>query len=235
MALILPNMPNVSLTGVNKQLISTVSGYAMQAIPALRSSPIRAAFGFITSWLPINFFNTTFIAGVAVSVISRDRYKYRARLTGLTVEDGSVIADHVILDPDEIEQEFEICNTYGETMARNAAEDLRNVMKSRLPVTVITTHGQYDDMFLEDIDIDHSLEYKHRLVCKAKFKKINWSKTETTTSTSISKKFTKNQFSQSNREIKNKVSPEINRGTQTAKESSFAYSRMVAQKKLGAK
>lgn len=193
----------------NKQMLGNVTTVGMQSIPALRLSPVKAALGFITSYLPINLFSQTFLAGVAVSVITKESYNFSSTVTNIPLENGTVVSDHVIIQPDIIEQDFEICNISNEIMAENAVHDFMKIKETAQPVSVLTYHGQFDLMIVESISFTHQAQYKGALIGTVRFKKINYAKIATTTTKDTIKK---KEFSENNRLVKSQMTNKTDLG-----------------------
>jgi len=104
------------------------------------------------------------------------------RATENPIEDGSIISDHVILDPDRVTINgfitdapivpiaglIDIVSGGGYKRVTDAFEKLEELMLEREPVTLVTGYKTYQDMLITRIQIPRNREIGMRFTCELK-------------------------------------------------------------------
>lgn len=107
-----------------------------------------------------------------------------------TVEEGSTMTDSIILNPEELSMVLFVTDTpvtwanrHGTTVGRtkDVVRQLKELFLSRMPVTVVTTDETYTNMAIENITLSKSSDVGTSREIPISFKKINTTKSETTT------------------------------------------------------
>lgn len=118
------------------------------------------------------------VSSVRVDVITVETHKKKATPTQIPLEDGSIVSDHVIIQPNEVTIAFEMSNIdegqppVGER-AKTAFADLSQLELKRELLEVMTTHELYKDMVLTAIDASNAAPFDGRLVATATFTQIS--------------------------------------------------------------
>lgn len=122
---------------------------------------------------PIQLRSGTQIAGVTVSVKESEAHSYTAEVTKLALESGSLISDHVIIEPEVVSITFSLTNAgQGRQAAKDAFNAFVSLFKERRLIELITEHAIYTDMVCTSITPMHSAPYKGSITCSATFQKI---------------------------------------------------------------
>lgn len=119
-----------------------------------------------------------FIAGIPVTTRQQEAFSYQADVTDHTVEDGSIVSDHVILKPLQLELSFEISN-WEKSYAKYSFELLESLFTSRTPVDLLTEHKQLTNMVMTSLHTDNSSPVWGKLSCRASFKQLKFITLET--------------------------------------------------------
>jgi len=123
------------------------------------------------------------------ALISEDE-ALKATVPEYSVEDGSTISDSIILGPETLNMTLFVTDTpvtwssiHPPTIGRTAmiVEQLKEIYFKKLPVVIITTDATYTNMAIESIGISKTLELGTSREIPISFKKVNVTKTETTT------------------------------------------------------
>lgn len=108
------------------------------------------------------------VAGVEVSVIISESHNYTAQSTKLAMESGTIVSDHIILQPVAVDIVFEVVNTAeGKAIAKDVLETFYNVMAQRELLELITEHRVYENMALVNVSALHAAPFKGRLQLSA--------------------------------------------------------------------
>jgi len=140
------------------------------------------------------------IGGFEIDAFFVEKYKFANRVTSLPVEEGSVVTDHVVEEPDTIDIEAFIGCTKFETNANPPGPDpdLSNVnipddMKARIrqsyfellrlkrerqPVDVVTGLSTFPDMIIVSFEIDREVETGADLDFSMRFQSLKIVKSE---------------------------------------------------------
>lgn len=111
-------------------------------------------------------------------------HKYRSNVTEVTLEDGSIAAQHIIQRPIEITLQFEETNS-GKMIANvlsalgfidqmSTFDKLVDIWRRKIPVTIITEQAQYENMVIENMPIIHKQPYKGALQIMCDFKQLSF-------------------------------------------------------------
>lgn len=123
------------------------------------------------------------------ALISEDQ-SYESTVPEYSVEEGFTIADSIILSPEKLSMVLFVTDTPVTWMNRHSAyvgrtesvvEKLKEIYFSRTPVTIITTDATYVNMAIENLNISKSADVGTSREIPISFKKINVTKSETTT------------------------------------------------------
>ncbi len=116
------------------------------------------------------------IAGIEVSVLTSESHSYTATPTKLTLESGSVVTDHVMINPDSLSIVFAMSNA-GEGAngaARDVLESFKKMMTEVELLEVVTEHYVYSDMVITSISPEHRAPYRGALIVTLTLDKINF-------------------------------------------------------------
>lgn len=101
------------------------------------------------------------VVQVEVRVLQRERHNLTSTPTQYGLESGDSLSDHVKLNPNMVEVQFEMTNT------ERGAEEARDVMmqfvkkrEERQPLTLETEHARYENMVIVGFHPDHSAPFK---------------------------------------------------------------------------
>ena len=116
-----------------------------------------------------------------LDLILSERHERRAEITNFPIEDGSPIADHVILQPERIELTGFITNTpvlilgglSFEDRAQNALDVLNELHVGRSLVTVVSELQVYEDMVFSELIYPRDARTGEALEFRGTLQKIN--------------------------------------------------------------
>ncbi len=114
---------------------------------------------------------------IPVDIKYEEHHKARAIATQFAVEDGSIVSDHVILLPKEVEISFAISNqdfdglSYG-IRAATINYLMQVTIENRELHTILTRHYLYTNMVLVDVDVKNKAPFTGTLKGYLKFKQI---------------------------------------------------------------
>lgn len=123
--------------------------------------------------------STPDIIGIGVDLRLSENHKADAQITNQPIEDGSIVSDHIILQPDVVEIIAEMSNfdsnnsqSIGER-ATTAWAEFKRAIQSRELFDVVTHHELYENMALESLGGEHVAPYTGKLALKLTFRKID--------------------------------------------------------------
>lgn len=125
-----------------------------------------------------------------VDVKVSETHRFSNEVTTQTMEDGSVIDEHVINNPMEISVQFEETNntimagglfggasfgglSFGPVNTFNV---LKNLAEHKVPMTITTQHTIYDNMVIKNMPILHRAPYRNALQVACDMIQLNFSK-----------------------------------------------------------
>lgn len=118
------------------------------------------------------------ISGVPVDVKLSEKHEMTATPADYALEDGSNVSDHVVLNPVELEIDYKINSidapglSYGIKSAV-LYNILREKLKSRALLTLVTRHVLYRNMVCVGLPAQHTAPERGTLTGTAKFRQIN--------------------------------------------------------------
>lgn len=87
---------------------------------------------------------------IAVSTQLEESYTLEADVTQTSLEDGSLVSEHVILKPLKVEFLVEVSN-WDRQFGLSAMESFINLIVSRVPVTLVTEHASIKQMVCHSV------------------------------------------------------------------------------------
>ena len=115
------------------------------------------------------------VAGVEVSVMLSEAHSFTATPSSFSLESGSQVCDHVIVNPDEVSIVFSMSNVgSGRENARDVFETFKRMLAQRQLVELITEHYVYENMILTSISPMHQAPYKGALNFSIKLQQVNF-------------------------------------------------------------
>ena len=135
------------------------------------------------------------VTEVPLDVVSARTYRFAAKVTENPIEDGSVINDHVVEQPDVVTVEGIVSDTpvtrasgvtspaevktkgnvepgLGERRSQGAYDLMEDIYRGRLLCTLICEFTMFDDMILEQWEVQKSKDRTGGLFFSATFKKL---------------------------------------------------------------
>lgn len=116
----------------------------------------------------------TVVAGINVSVKESETHQYQAQITSLALESGSVVSDHVILQPEKVAVTIGVTNTAQNSAALSAFDLFVEMWSTREPVELVTEHAIYPDMVLTNFQPVHAAPYKGAFTANCIFQKVHY-------------------------------------------------------------
>ena len=113
-----------------------------------------------------------FLAGIPVTTKSQETYQYSSDATQFPVESGSMLTDHVILQPLRITVAAEICN-WEDGRPEYALQLLEEMWRLRLPIELQTVHKKIPDMVLVNLQVENTVPAWGALSFRATFQSIS--------------------------------------------------------------
>ena len=119
--------------------------------------------------------NGTQVAGITVTVKESESHTYTANLTKLALESGSIVTDHMILEPVSVAVSFSATNAgQGRQAAKDIFDAFVNLQTTRTLIELVTEHAVYSNMALTSLTPMHSAPYKGTITCTATFEQVNF-------------------------------------------------------------
>lgn len=113
------------------------------------------------------------VAGVEVPVRISEDHDNTATVTKFSVESGSQLSDHIILQPITLTIEAGVPNEKGASVARSVMESFYKIIAERKLVSVATEHVIYENMALFSVAPSHSAPFKGAINLVLKFQQVN--------------------------------------------------------------
>lgn len=130
--------------------------------------------------------NTAFFMGVnpvltnlTSAITVKEGHNASNSIASQTLEDGSIINDHIIVLPRTVSVDFFVSNidgTNSQTLGENAItvfQELERIRNERELVTLYTYHEIYDNMAIESITSAHEAPNRGQLTINVIFKEVN--------------------------------------------------------------
>ena len=119
------------------------------------------------------------VIGVGIDLRMSEIHTAESTITNQPIEDGSIVSDHIILQPDVVEIIAEMSNfdsndsqSVGER-ATTVWTEFKRLIQSRGLFDLVTHHELYTDMALESLGGEHVAPFTGRLQLKLTFRKVN--------------------------------------------------------------
>ena len=114
------------------------------------------------------------VAGVEVSVMLSESHSLTAQATKQTLESGTQVSDHILIEPYTVSIAYEVSNAGdGASRAKDVFETFKNILEKRELLELTTEHYIYDNMVLTNLTPLHAAPYKGRLQCTATLQRVN--------------------------------------------------------------
>jgi hypothetical protein len=118
----------------------------------------------------------TKIIDVEVRILNMEAHNITSTPTMYSVEDAKGISDHVNLNPNAVQIQCEMPNSYnggsGPELARNVMMEFVKTRDKREPITLLTEHASYKNMTLVAVNPVHRSPFKGALVIDLVFHQI---------------------------------------------------------------
>lgn len=130
------------------------------------------------------------INGLEFDALISSEESYEATVPEYSVEEGFTISDSIVLSPEKLSMVLFITDTpvtwaarHGSYIGKAEADiaKLKEIFFARTPVTIITTDATYVNMAIENFTLSKSSDVGTSREIPISFKKINVTKSETTT------------------------------------------------------
>lgn len=119
----------------------------------------------------------TNIAGVFLDATLTENHRYTSRVTNFPVEDGRVISDHLIKDPEEVEitgivsdTPLSILSTFNRSVS--AFNRLIDVYNNKELITVVTGIKTYTNMAMTSMNVPRDVQSGQSLTFSMSFQKV---------------------------------------------------------------
>lgn len=116
---------------------------------------------------------TSELIGVDIDLRLSEIHNATALVTDQPIENGSLISDHIIDEPDTIEITAQISNVDSEK-AKTSWAEFKNQIRKRELLDVITEHEIYTDMALESLSGEHTAPFLGTISVKLAFRKVQF-------------------------------------------------------------
>lgn len=112
-------------------------------------------------------------------------HRFMANVTEQTMEDGSVVSEHVIPQPEQVTLQIEETNnTFGSRFSggfygpQQTFDKLVELWENAVPLRITTQHKQYQDMVIANMPMLHRAPYRNSLQINVDLKKLRFAKME---------------------------------------------------------
>jgi hypothetical protein len=117
---------------------------------------------------------------IPVSAKLQEAYTYAAEVTRYPVESGSIVSDHIILQPIRVDLVFEVSNADGILLPQRSLEGFIKQLESRQPTTLLTQHSSLKLMVCTGIQADNQAPVWGKLNFRASFQQVQQVTLQTT-------------------------------------------------------
>lgn len=121
------------------------------------------------------------VAGIPVSTRKQEVYTYDSQITNFPVENGTIISDHVILQPIKVDLQCDITNWNGVDDAVNAINILEDMRAKRNRLELVTEHNILENMVLANFTIVNELPNWGGIRLDMKFQQVQYILLQNTT------------------------------------------------------
>jgi len=117
--------------------------------------------------------------GLDGSILTSENHSFSNDIVSQTIENGSALTDHIIIQPDELELSIFASNVDGINLpldgetAKTILATLKSIRDNRTLVSIMTQHQLYKSMAIESISATHDAPWKGRLIIVCKLKKVD--------------------------------------------------------------
>lgn len=113
-----------------------------------------------------------------------ETHKYSSDVTEYAVEDGTILSQHVIQKPAEVNLQFNETNggkVQGDSSISNSEmfDKLLEIWEKKIPVSIVTEQKEYKNMVITNMPIMHKQPYKGALQIMVDFIELKETKTQT--------------------------------------------------------
>ncbi len=117
---------------------------------------------------------------IPVSARLQEVYTYAAEVTRYPVESGSVVSDHVILQPIRVDLVFEVSNADGIQLPQRSLEEIIKQLESRQPIVLATQHSSLNNMVCTGVQAENQASVWGALSFRASFQQVKQVSLQTT-------------------------------------------------------
>ena len=121
---------------------------------------------------------------ITPDVKKSETHGYQSNVTQMAVEDGSIIAEHVIQQPITVSAQFEETNNtvkrFDKALGslgiekKSTFDKLVEIWEKKILCQVITEHKIYYDMVIQNMPIQHRAPYRGALSITCEFTQLNF-------------------------------------------------------------
>lgn len=138
----------------------------------------------------LNFSDDGLNQSINPSVKKQEMHSFQSDVTEQTMEDGSIISEHVIQKPISISLSFEETNSSIEQSAAvqmvggqqkvfgtmSVFDKLVEVWEKKIICQIVTEHKIYNNMVIANLPIQHIAPYRHAINVTVEFVQLNFSR-----------------------------------------------------------
>lgn len=125
---------------------------------------------------------------IVPDVRKSEAHKFRSEVTEYALENGAIVAQHIIQSPIEVSLSFEETNagkniastlqTFGLISKSKTFDQLVDIWKRKIPVSIITEQQEYKNMVVKNLPIMHQQPYKGALKIMVDFIQLTTATTQ---------------------------------------------------------
>lgn len=125
---------------------------------------------------------------IVPDVRKSEAHKYKSDVTEYALENGAIVAQHIIQSPIEVSLSFEETNSgkmvsnilqkAGLISKSKTFDQLVDIWKRKIPVSIITEHQEYKNMVIKNLPIMHQQPYKGALKIMVDFIQLTTATTQ---------------------------------------------------------
>lgn len=126
---------------------------------------------FLSGWKDEN--------AIIPDVKKSETHDFQSNITQQAMEDGSIIAEHIIQQPITVSVQFEETNnTLKGWMIENKTtfDKLYDIWKKKTVCQIMTEHKIYENMVVQSMPIQHKAPYRGSLSITCEFTQLNFAK-----------------------------------------------------------
>ena len=163
----------------NADVVAILIKQAMRSKALLERREFEVRRRGISSGVSVIGNPITFLSdAIPITVKQQEAFTLQADVTQYPMESGSIITDHVILNPLRVDISFEVSN-WEQGTAKTAFETIERLWQERTPVDLLTYYKKIPNMVLTHFQGSNSIPEWGKLSGRATFQQVKFGQIQT--------------------------------------------------------